>query len=283
MLIFILRKARIAKSPVFRLHLADISGAMHRCAMIASLMMYARPELQTAHASLWDCLRSSLDRRGIASPPTLAQNAPEMDVWQDPTLVFSQTCGMPYRTRLHDTVQLVCTPDYGLEGCKGGYYNSAIVVRADDARLSLPDYESAILAYNSGDSQSGFAAIYHHTRAEGFWFNDRVQSGGHLNSARMVAEGKADIAALDAQTWRLIRRYEPMAEHLRVLEFTEPTPALPYITGPQHNPDVVFDAVTEALFNLPSEDAAALDLRGVVRIPHADYAAVPTPPAAALT
>jgi len=251
--------------------------------MIASLMMYARPELEGAHTRLWTRLRDSLAARGMDAHETLSQTADEFTVWEDPALVFSQTCGMPYRTRLHHTVQLVGTPDYGLEGCAPGYYTSSIVVRADDPRLTLTQFAPARAAYNAAYSQSGFAALYARTQASGFWFANRVQSGSHLRSAQLVAEGAADIAALDSQTWRGVQRYEPWADQLRVLEVTPPTPALPYITGPYHDPDLVFAALTEALENLPPADARALDLRGIVRIPHETYMAVPNPPANAIS
>ena len=246
--------------------------------MIASLVMYARPELEKSHARLWTLIRNSLATRGVDAPPALSQAAPLFDVWNDPLLTLSQTCGMPYRTQLKDTVQLVASPDYGLEGCPAGYYRSAIVVRADDPRGNLADYATARLAYNAAHSQSGFAALYNHVLPLGFWFADRIASGGHLASAQMVSNGKADIAALDAQTWRLIERFESVAAHLRVLECTAPTPGLPYITGAQNSPDTVFAAFTEALNALDAQDKTALDLQGLVRISSAEYLAVPNPP-----
>lgn len=244
-------------------------------------MMYARPELETAHANYWAAIRTALARRGIDAPEKLAQNAGGFPVWEDPSLVLSQTCGMPYRTGLHGRVQIVGTPDYGLEGCPAGYYNSAIVVRADDTRTSLPEFATASLAYNAPHSQSGFAALYNHLLPSGIWFSTRLESGGHLASANMVAQGQADLASIDAQTWRLIQRYEPIASQLRVLEFTGPTPGLPYITGLHHDPNSVYDAVSEAISTLPEADAKALDLHGIVRIDTADYLAVPNPPASA--
>lgn len=244
-------------------------------------MMYARPELEGAHSRFWIHIRDSLASRGIKTPVALSQTAGEFSVWEDPTLVLSQTCGMPYRTRLHGHAQIVCTPDYGLEGCHAGYYRSAIIVRADDPRCTLTDFATARMAYNMSHSQSGFAALYTHTLPLGFWFANRVQSGGHLNSAKMVAQGEADIASLDAQTWRLVGRYEPFAAQLRVLEYTSPTPALPYITGPQHDPLVVYDALSEAFSTLNATDRDALDLRGLTKIDPAEYLAVPNPPASA--
>ncbi|MEH6645894.1 phosphate/phosphite/phosphonate ABC transporter substrate-binding protein [Sulfitobacter sp.] len=250
--------------------------------MIASLMMYARPELDAALTTYWHFIRARLAAEGIEAPETLAQGAAEFDVWEDPALVLSQTCGMPYRTKLHRSVQLVGTPDYSLDGLLPGYYRSAIVVPADDPRVDIEAYATARLAFNMADSQSGFAAIYAHTKAAGFWFTDRVQSGGHVNSARMVAHGTADIASIDAQTWRLIQRYEPWPTQLRVLEYTTPTPGLPYITGPQHDANTVFGAVSGAIADLSAEDRSMLDLNGLVAIPQSAYIAVQNPPVEAL-
>ena len=244
-------------------------------------MMYARPELESSHRRFWTFIHTSLAARGISAPPELSQNSGEFSVWEDPSLVLSQTCGMPYRTRLHDRVQIVGTPDYELEDCPAGYYRSAIVVRSDDTRTKLAEFNAAKLAFNMAHSQSGFAALYTHMRPLGFWFTNRIQSGGHLRSAQMVANGQADIASIDAQTWRLIQRYEPMAGHLRVLEYTTPTPGLPYITGPQLDPVLIYEAVNEAIASLDTADAEALDLRRLIRIGPAKYLAVPTPPASA--
>ena len=246
--------------------------------MIASLMMYARPELEGPHRRYWTLIRQALADRGIAAPEALSDGAAPFSVWQSPDLVFSQTCGMPFRTRLQGTVQLVGTPDYGLEGCPPGYYRSAIVIRADDPRTELTDFRDARFAFNERLSQSGFAAPHALAQAHGFWFADRVQSHGHAMSARMVAEGGADIAALDAMTWRLIDRYDRCAADLRVLAWTPPTPGLPYITGPVQDAAAVADAVRSAIAALEPEDRNALCLRGLVAIPEADYLAVPNPP-----
>lgn len=246
--------------------------------MIASLMMYARPELVPAHDRFWALLRHELALIGIESPAALSQAAEIFSVWNDPELVLSQTCGMPYRIWLHDKVALVGTPDYGLEGCAPGYYRSPIVVRADDPRQSLADFRDATFGYNQTHSQSGHGAPYAHVIAQGFWFEKRLETGGHLASANAVASGSADIAALDAVTWRLIQRYEPFASALRVLEWTQPTPGLPYITAKGRDTDAMFDAINRAIKALDASGRDALGLKSLVRIPKADYLAVPNPP-----
>lgn len=244
--------------------------------MIASLMMYARPELQGAHDRLWAAIRRSLGARGIEAPATLSQVADPYTVWRARDLVLSQTCGMPFRTRLHSHVHLVGTPDYGLPGCAEGQYNSVIVVRRDETAQAAAEMLNRRAAYNDPLSQSGFAAFYAHLG--GRWFAQSVQSGGHVASARMVATGAADIAAIDAQTWRSIERFDAFAKDLRVIDRTRPTPGLPLITGLTQDAGSLFAAVQQAIRSLDERDAAALDLRGIVQIPAAAYLAVPTPP-----
>jgi hypothetical protein len=58
-----------------------------------------------------------------------------------------------------------------------------------------------------------------------------VVSGAHAASVPLVVAGGADLAAIDAVSWRLARRFLPEAGRLRVLMLTEPTPGLPYVAA----------------------------------------------------
>ncbi len=246
--------------------------------MIANLMMYCRPELEGAHSRYWALIRHHLSDVGINSPADLLQDAEEFSVWLDPNLVLSQTCGMPYRTRLHGKVTLIGTPDFGLDDCPSGYYRSAIVVRKNDPRQDIYAYKDAVFAYNQTISQSGYAAPFNHLRPLGFWFENRLHSQQHILSAKAVAEGQADIASLDAVTWRLICEYEGFANQLRVLEWTEPTPSLPYISAFGVEQDKVFDAVAKAIADLTELDRDLLGIKGIVYIPEEKYLSIPNPP-----
>ena len=248
--------------------------------MIASLMMYARPELRGSHDRFWAVIRQNLKKFEIVSPLNLSQDADEFYVWKHPELVLSQTCGMPYRLWLHDQVNLVGTPDYGVLGCPAGYYRSAIVVRRDDPREHISQFSEATLAYNQTFSQSGFAAIYQHVKQDEFWFEKRLHTEQHIQSARAVCDGRADIASLDAVTWRLLQQYEGFAEGLRVLDWTEPTPGLPLITAKGRNSDHVFDAVSSAIQMLDPDDRVKLGLKGMAKIHKDKYLTIPNPPGA---
>lgn len=246
--------------------------------MIASMMMYARAELADAHSRFWALIRQELAARDIDSPEQLANDADEFEVWTAPDLVLSQTCGMPYRTSLHEKVTLIGTPDFSVEGCAPGYYNSVIVVRADDPRQSLSDFRDARFTYNQTFSQSGFAAPYALCASLGFWFTDQSQSHGHRNSAQFVAEEQADIAAIDAVTWQFIERYDSFARDLRVLAATPATPGLPYIAAAGAKQQPTFSAIRAAIDKLDTADRDALGLHGIVPIPKSAYLAVENPP-----
>ena len=245
--------------------------------MIASLMMYARPELADAHDRYWQLIRAAMSERRMESPIALSQDAEEFDVWNAPDLVLSQTCGMPFRLWLHKNVTLIGTPDYGVRDCPPGYYRSALVVRATDPRNKLAEFRNSVFAYNQTFSQSGYAAPYNHIAGKHIWFENRIQTSGHLMSAKAVATKQADIASLDAVSWRLMRKYEEFADQLRVLEWTEPTPGLPYIAAAGADRHAIFDAVSNAITRLKPADQAALGIRGLIRIPEKDYLAIPNP------
>lgn len=245
--------------------------------MIANLMMYQRPQLDQAHNRYWALIRKNLNDAGIDSDETMSQDAEEFFVWNNPDLVLSQTCGMPYRTWLHEKVELVGTPDFGINDCPAGYYRSALVVRADDPRTEVAAFKDATFAYNQTFSQSGYAAPYWHVKPLGFWFENRLHTEQHLKSAQAVAEGTADIASLDVVSWCLMETYEPFVADLRVLEWTSPTPGLPLITAKGNNADPIFDAVKSAIDALDQEDKVLLGLRGIVKIAKEEYLKIPNP------
>lgn len=247
--------------------------------MIASLGMYDRAETRAANDRFWGLIRDGMRARGIAAPDGLTRgDGAYWAAWQAPDLVLSQTCGLPYRSRLHGQVTLIGTPDYGVAGCAPGYYRSVFVVRGDDPRRAVEDFAGARFAFNEGLSQSGWAAPQAHAAALGFQFRPDVESGGHVLSLRAVAEGRADIAALDAVTWALAQRWEPAAAAVRVLALTEPTPGLPFIAAAGADAAGSFAAVAEAVAGLSDADRDVLRLKGFVRIPRDSYLAVPLPP-----
>ncbi|MES2969265.1 MAG: PhnD/SsuA/transferrin family substrate-binding protein [Pseudomonadota bacterium] len=248
--------------------------------MIAALPMYDRPETAGANDRLWALVRDRLRADGVAAPTALRRgDLTLLDQWLDPSLVLSQTCGFPYRAKLHGYVTLVGTPDYGVAGCAPGYYRSVFVARADDPRDDLAAFDGAGLAYNDAMSQSGWAAPQTHAAKLGITLPALLETGGHRLSLHAVAEGRADIAALDAVTWSMLAEWEDMAARVKVVGMTDPTPGLPFITALERDGQALFTAISAAIDDLGAADRALLRIKGIISIPVADYLSVPTPPA----
>lgn len=247
--------------------------------MIASLGMYDRAECQPANNRLWERIRDGMRAEGMAAADHLARGADAYwTAWESPDLALSQTCGFPYRTKLHGKVTLIGTPDFGIEGCAPGYYRSIFVAHKEDPRAKLAEFNGATLAFNEPLSQSGWAAPQNYAKAQNLTLKPHLQSGSHLRSARAVAEGKAEIAAIDAVTWTMIVRWEPFAADLKVVGQTDPTPGLPYIAAKGADAALIFQIIAQSIASLSPQDRDILCLRGIVHIAPETYLAVPTPP-----
>ncbi|WP_322865487.1 phosphate/phosphite/phosphonate ABC transporter substrate-binding protein [Aquicoccus sp. G2-2] len=247
---------------------------MTSASLLAALPMYDRAETATANDTLWAAIRGELGH----GPETLTRGGDLWALWQSPDLLLAQTCGLPYRARLHDAVRLVGTPDYGLDGCPPGYYRSIFIARRTDRHQTVQSLAGQRFAYNEGLSQSGWAAPALHMQERGLSFGALIQTGSHQASARAVAEGRADFAAIDALTWALITAHDPFAANLRSIAETTATPGLPFITALARDPAPLFNAIRAAISNVSTRTRAALSLRGLVHIPETAYLAMPTPP-----
>jgi ABC-type phosphate/phosphonate transport system substrate-binding protein len=242
--------------------------------------MYDFGAAVAANDRLWAGVRDRLRASGVAAPDALTRGeGAYWPAWQAPDLLLSQTCGYPFRARLHGRVAYVGTPDYGVQGCAPGHYRSVFVARAEDPRATLAEFDGAGFAYNEALSQSGWAAPQVYAAKLGLRLPPVVETGGHRRSAHAVAEGRADIAALDAVTWALMQGEDAVVAALRVVALTDPSPGLPFITALGGPVEALFDALARAIAGLSGDDRAALRLRGIVRIPEAAYLAVPNPPA----
>lgn len=241
--------------------------------MIASLPMYDRPETATAHDRFWQAIRAQFSN----APPGLTRRDHDGVDWTSSDLFLSQTCGLPYRSFLHGKVNLVATPVHDLP-CKDGHYFSVLVARADDPRGELAAFEDSVAAINDPMSQSGWCALWQAAKVHDLTFRSVKITGGHRASAQAVAEERADIAAIDAVTWRMIQRWDGFAKQLKVIAETPPTPALPYITRLSADPVPIRDAIAAAIKALTPEDQSLLGLRAVTYIPATQYLNLPIPP-----
>lgn len=222
--------------------------------MIAALPMYDWPEERAATDALWSDLRARLP--GLALPPALTRDRDLYDLWRDPALILSQTCWGPLSLGLSQHLRVLAQPDYGdVAGGRGPFYRSAIVARQGVA-APVPDGPGAALpamggrlAFNSRDSLSGWLSLVADAGDPGGWASGLVQTGGHRDSVRAVAQGRADLAAIDCRSWASALRHEGCAQGLVVIGWTAERPGLPYVTARATDADTA-QALAAALIDM---------------------------------
>ncbi len=228
---------------------------------VAMLPMYDLPELRSATDALWAAIATRLRRDGIDAPDGLTRTPHLEESWTDPRLLLGQTCGYPLVTALRGRVALLATPRYTAPGCDGTLYRSAIVVREHACATSLTDLRGGVCAVNDATSNSGMNVL----RAEVArlsphmprFFRNVVTTGSHAASVLAVAEGRADVAAIDCVTWAHLQRLRPShTRGLRQLAWTAATPGLPLITSVLTS-TAERDALLQALQDVADDPALA--------------------------
>ncbi len=199
-------------------------------------------------------IRDGEGRVVAPDPATLPPDEFDIGVlWRHPGLLVAQTCWGPMEAGLDPHVAVVGQPSYdGIEGGQGILYSSAILMRrsgrgpepapADGkAVLPLDRLRGARLAYNGADSMSGILALTRDLEAAGVGldiFAARVETGAHRASILAVAEGQADVCAVDCRSWRLAQRFESRASGVEAVGWTARRKGLPFITSRNTPPDV---------------------------------------------
>ncbi|MBU2992847.1 PhnD/SsuA/transferrin family substrate-binding protein [Octadecabacter sp. 1_MG-2023] len=235
--------------------------------MIARLPMYDRPENAAAHDALWSGVRDIL---GYGDPQIDRETAYD-EGWGCEDLQLGQLCNLHYRTNFRNRVTRIGCADYSLQDTPAGYYHSVFVVRAEDASRGLAPATLGRFAYNDALSQSGWGAPLARVNDMGLTFHTTVRTGAHYDSMLAVADGRADLTAIDAVTWRMFEAWEPRATELRVVGRTGLSPGMTFITAPQNDAAAIRAALQSAISTLAPEHADTLGLRGLVVLPDAAY------------
>ena len=220
----------------------------------AALPMYDWPEARAATDRFFNALRAHVPELPAAltrPSDTAALHAR----WRDPALLLAQTCWGPMGQGLAAHVTVLAQPDYSdVPGGRGVFYRSALVAR-DGAACPVPATPGPVLpeglarrrlAINGADSLSGALAL---VADAGVSLQGARVTGSHRASIRAVAEGGADLAAIDCRSWALALEHEPAARALRVIGWTAERPGLPFITS-RHTPAPLRARLTDALVAL---------------------------------
>jgi ABC-type phosphate/phosphonate transport system substrate-binding protein len=236
--------------------------------------MYDFPPLRSATDELWSAIAARLHAGGIADvPSTLTRDMSHVEIWRDPRLLFGQACQYPLASAGQGAVRLLAIPAYAAPGCEGSRYRSAVIVKVEEPALRLADLRGRRCAVNERDSNSGsnllraaIAPLAEHGR-----FFSKVQlTGGHLASVQAVAEGAADVAAIDCVSYAHIRHFRPeLTARLRILDWTPSSPGLPYVTARASDASIV--ATLRAALALVLADPALAAARDALKLTGIDF------------
>ena len=169
--------------------------------------------------------------------------------WQHPQLLLSQCCG-PDLFGAAGGLEPVARPIFDL-ACEPGTYFSHVV------KVAYSHTSARRVVINSPSSRSGCAALLGWLEKRGWTPSKVVVSGSHAASAQMLRRGQADLAAIDAMSWKIID-----TSRLEIVGKTSSAPAPPYIKrmGITVPKSVLFEALEVAL----SEAGEALGIKGVL-------------------
>src|SRR5260370_29897372 len=156
--------------------------------------MYDFPWITKANDALWAAVAARLREGGLEPPAALARGADLEAQWRDPGLIFGQTCGYPFLTRLQGIVTLIATPEYAFPGCEGLWRRSFLVSRSHDPKRDLGAFRGARAAINNWDSDTGislFRATIAPIAGGRSFFSTVLVTGSHEASLTAVADYQA--------------------------------------------------------------------------------------------
>jgi ABC-type phosphate/phosphonate transport system substrate-binding protein len=214
---------------------------------IAALPMYDFPELRDAHDLLWTALAQRLLASGVTGVPQhLVRGLSHREIWRHRGLLFGQACEYPISKSFHEHLRLVARPRYSAVGCDETSYRSAIVVRAIESADSLDGLRRRRCVVNELDSNSGmnlFRAALAPVAGGTRFFKSVRCSGSHRRSVELVVGHDADVTAIDCVTFAHLLRLQPaLAAKVKVIDWTPPSPCLPFVTS-----HVTSEAIVQAL------------------------------------
>ena len=219
---------------------------------VASARMYSwSPTLTAAWRRLleWVAARSG----GALKVLELADPYPLEELWARDDLGCVFMCGYPWVLRT-DRPRLLAAPvPSPPRYANRPVYVTDFIVRADSAYARLEDTFGGTIAYSTEHSHSGYNAPRYHLLAYrtperqtlyGSVLGPLVRQRPVLDA---VAEGRADVAAIDGWALDLLRRHAPeVAARVRVIESTIPAPSAPLVASPGTS-EATCRALTDAL------------------------------------
>lgn len=185
--------------------------------MIASLGMFPFESVLPSYNELWRQLSGLIDWLPDALSPL------DEKAWLDEQLAFSQTCGWPLVTTLAGRVRPVGSFALGV-GTAQGWTQRSLIIGSDPKMIN-----GLTAAVNGPESLSGWISLLRYAGVEE-WPGEVIWSGSHAESARLVSQGEAQVAAIDSLSLAIMHA-EGHYLDLSVIGQGPSIPTLPLITS----------------------------------------------------
>lgn len=202
---------------------------------------------------------------------------------RNPDLLLGHTCGYPLIRYLINDCHPVSVPLFDADGCNGKYYSSHIIAGVNSNINHLADSFNSRVAINGYDSNSGMNVLRHAVsllKPSSAFFSQVIESGSHLDSLSLVANGQADIAAIDCVSFAFIKdAYPELTEKVKSIGYCQATCGLPFVIprsdAAKFNQQAITNALNIALSRMPRSDRECLHLRGFENVTLDDYQSIP--------
>lgn len=206
----------------------------------------------------------------------------DFELLRQPQMQLGHTCGYPLMKYLQTDCFPVCVPLFLVEGCHGKFYASHFIVPADSGINSLADCRNHIVAMNGADSNSGMNVLRHaisQLETHAPFFSSVLVSGSHLNSVKAVANGEADLAAIDGVSFALINDEWPeLTRRVKTIGFSEATCGLPLVMPYSEHKIIrsrdITRVLNQALSALSTQHKNTLHLAGFESVGFEDYQSI---------
>jgi phosphonate transport system substrate-binding protein len=169
-------------------------------------------------------------------------------------LDFAWICGYPYVTQ-RERMQLVAVPLYQERPL---YQSYLIVPAADYNTQSFSDLAGAVFAFSDPDSNSGYLVPRFQMLELGLdpavFFRKTFFTWSHQDVVRAVAEGVAQVGAVDGYVWDTLAQLNPaLTSATRVAE-RSPWYGFPPIDSRRNTAAALFTQMQNALLSMPEHE-----------------------------
>lgn len=139
-------------------------------------------------------------------------------------------------------------------------YFSDVITSTSSPYRTFADLRGATWAYNEPFSHSGYVTVLHHLVARGetlSYFGRMIEAGFHQEAIRMVADGRADTAAIDSQALDIeLRDHPELAGAVRRIGTIGPSTIQPVVISRSRLTDGERRIITDALLGVADDPAA---------------------------